>query len=168
MSERAAQQSGAGASAARWLKPALLVSVALNLLIIGVIAGFMIRHYKRSGGHSYRANTMLGFARALPAERRLALRPILDEIRRSLRPLRHQYKQTRRAVRQAVLAAPFESKVYETAVAKRLQALVELRKARNTLFVQLNEKLSAGERKDYVEWLRQRQYNRRHGRPYGR
>ncbi len=170
MSERAAQQSSAGTSSARWVKPALLVSVAINLLIVGVIAGFIIRHYKNSS-HSYgayRGKSVLGFARTLPAQRRQALRPLFDNAGRTLQPLRRQVTQARRAVRQAVLAQPFDIKAYETAVAKRLDALIGLRKTQNSLFAQLNANFTASERKAYVDWHRQRQMNRKHGRPYER
>jgi uncharacterized membrane protein len=64
------------ANRARWLRRALFVSVAVNLLVIGAVAGLVLTHGPRDD-HIVRADRGAGFGmyvRALSAEDRAALR----------------------------------------------------------------------------------------------
>lgn len=60
----------------RWLKPALFVSLALNLLIVGLVAGSLLSpNGPRHGGDQRALRGVLGepFVRALPPEERRAM-----------------------------------------------------------------------------------------------
>ena len=84
---------------ARRLKYALIASLALNLLIIGAVAGTMYgfsKHRPRfmsGGGEDF---GLMGLTRVLPEERRKEIRKQLAQDRNALRPLIDDVRAARR------------------------------------------------------------------------
>ena len=142
----------------RWLWPVLIVSVALNLLVIGAIGGFMARN--RGAAEEIGGVSLLAYMHSLPRQRRQEIEAATGAVRPALKPLRRKVREARRAAQMALLADPFNRQIYAAAVAQRLKALVSLREAVNAIAVKIGASLNAEERRGFVEWRRHRRFYR--------
>ncbi len=94
----------------RWLGPALLVSLVINLFLIAAITVGMVRNMDRGGrGHA----SPLGLphhivARELSGDERDKLKAAMRENRAELRPLFRDMRQARRALSVAIGADPYD------------------------------------------------------------
>ena len=142
----------------RWMWPVLVISVALNLLIIGAIAGFIVRHRGPEG--LFGGTSLISYVRSLPRDRRRQLRPLLREAHQTLKPLRRNLRQARKVVDDSLRRETFSRDEYVRAVDRQLQALAALRKAASRAHATIAEKLSGAERRDYLEWRDHRRFKR--------
>lgn len=138
----------------RWPKILLIASLVLNALLIGVV----IR-----GIWAVRANVALGgggiegalpaFVATLPAERR-------DELRRSgtpdrpgaLRPLRAEIRRARIEVSRAFVADPFDKPAFIAAQQRLSEAENRFRAALQQVLPEIGERMTAAERRAYLNW----------------
>lgn len=141
------------ARAPRWLKIALVVSLALNLLILGTIGGsiWAFRHgpavaTRGSGPH------LLGFTRTLGAERRFEIWKVTRNELRALRPLRKEVRRARAQARTALIAQPFDKDKFAQAQARVLEAEVNARREAQRLFVSIAAALTPMERVAFTKW----------------
>lgn len=111
--------------ASRQLRVALGVSLAVNLLVVGVIGGGIYRHAfgnDRSGNHHKRYGA--AYIRALPSEDRKAIREVLRQ-GRAERASAGGHKQKQLALLAALRADPFDiSQVSEILGSQRKDALM--------------------------------------------
>jgi uncharacterized membrane protein len=120
------KNSGDGAGTGRTLRWALILSLALNLIIIGMVAGTAYRfaggHGARGGAHAYAAPYLM----ALPQDERRAL------FRAMRRDLAHKpfSREERRAQYARVLAAlraqPFDQAALAELLQEQQRAAVEM------------------------------------------
>ena len=92
----------------RWKSIALVVSLVLNLIFIGFIAG----HFLRVMRHPPMGPFAFGMARmieTLPPERRNALRPLVRQSFMALRPRLNAMRDMQTAVERALAAEPFDA-----------------------------------------------------------
>ncbi|MEO1264313.1 MAG: periplasmic heavy metal sensor [Pseudomonadota bacterium] len=149
---------------ARWVKIVLTLSVALNLLIIGVAAGvaWKFRHgfdTPRLGGPP-----LARFIRRLPEEKRTPIREVMRERRDAMRPLRRQMQEARRTMIEALRADTFDRAAFEQAATNYIDTLTTLRRQALTYVPQVAEGLSVAERADLADALmRPRRRGRRGG-----
>lgn len=100
---------------ARRLKYALIASLALNLLVLGAVAGTVFMHGfgrhppPRSGSGPHQDFGLMGLTRTLPEERRKEMRKNLREDREKLRPLIDDLRAARREAANKLGAEPFDS-----------------------------------------------------------
>ena len=138
----------------RWLKVALIASLALNALVIGVVLRSMWQ---------FRASYMMSpagieaglpaFVDTLPRERRDALRVEgLVDRQRQLRPLRVDLRRARADAARAFLAEPFDRQAYVAAQAAVLEAEVKLRRTAQAVLPDLAQRMTAEERRSFVGW----------------
>ena len=92
----------------RWLLVALLASLALNLVIVGSVAGAMWRFRKPPPWASAVTPNLLGYASTLPAPRRKQLWDTTAEERRHIRPFRREVRTAREETVKALIAEPFD------------------------------------------------------------
>lgn len=142
--------------APRWMWILLVVSVALNLIVIGMGIGAIVKFRMHYGGPG------AGFARfvkTLPDTRQRELKPLIDE-REAIRPLREAAWRARHDARKAFAAEPFDEQKLRQAYLEASAARQALNDARGAWFVKMSMALSSDERSSYLKW------RRRHHRPF--
>ncbi|MCB1522086.1 MAG: periplasmic heavy metal sensor [Hyphomicrobiaceae bacterium] len=148
-------QSGAS----RWMKIGLLVSLMLNMLFVGAMAGRMWHGgYGKFGDR--RGSGMVEFYSALAEPRRKQIQDMLDEDRRELRPLRDNVRALRREARDIVTREPFDPAALREAIARAGEASERLRAQRTNDFVEAMSKMTAEERRLFIS----ARHSRRHGK----
>lgn len=135
----------------RWKGILLVASLALNLLIFGLVAAAGIKH-GWGPPPSVQQATLLRFARTLPPERK---KEIWTAIRPELRLVRPHWRELRKAraeVRAALTAEPFDAARYRQAHDRQLEVEVGLRKALHPVFDSLATHLTSEERRQFARW----------------
>jgi uncharacterized membrane protein len=144
--------------APRWLLAALFASLALNLVVVGLVAGAIWRF--RAPVWAPITPSLLGYASALPPERRKQLWEQTAEERAELRPLRREVRAARDETVQALVAEPFDRQVFLAAQARQYDAEQRARHAMQGLYLKIAEGLTPEERRAFPRW-------REHRRPAG-
>lgn len=139
----------------RWLWIALTLSLALNLLFIGLLAGgwwFRGGHVKR---HQVFTSAIEHLMQDLPPAKQKTARSVLEQYRSGIKPRREKVREARRAARAAVLAENYnESKLIEEMI--RLRNLRgEEYEATHKMFLGLLKELNLEERKKLLEYIRE-------------
>ncbi|MFQ5625389.1 MAG: periplasmic heavy metal sensor [Methyloligellaceae bacterium] len=160
----------------RWLWPLLIISLGLNLLFVGLVAGRIWTH--GYGGHPAARNRILTGAverlmKDLPEAKRQHARELLRRHRESVKPVRQQIRKARRAAKDAVLTEPYD----EAKVAKALALFREIRTGQHQsihgMMMALMMDLSLEERKQLLDHIRagfrhhRRRWRRHQGMPGG-
>lgn len=148
--------------APRWLLWLLFVSLALNLLIIGLVAGSAWRF--RHGGpphHSHWAPpNLIGYSMTLERSRHKALREVTSPMRHALKPLRREIHAARNEVTAAITAEPFNQTRFDAAQARLVELENRARQQTLALYAEIAKSLTPEERRAYQAW-------REHRRPRG-
>jgi uncharacterized membrane protein len=143
----------------KWLVPALVASLSLNLLVAGFMLGHAIggrRHGPGFGGPVIGgpAGPIGRFIGDLSADRRAALQGPFDAQRKAMADLAPAVRTARRDLAESLRATPFDRAKLETALQKLASAENALRSGTATLTGQLVEKLSDRERQGLERSLR--------------
>lgn len=147
------------AKGSRRLKYALIASLALNLLIVGAVAGTMYgfkKHPPRFGQGAREDFGLYGLTHKLPEDRRKELRKQLRQDRVTFRPLIDEIGAARREAAEKLAADPFDKAALEAAIANVADKERALRQAAVGVFVGHAEKLTPEERRTLSEWWRKR------------
>lgn len=147
-----------GSETAGWsrrsLRIALLGSLALNLLCIGLIGGALFK------GPPHRPHTefgLIGFSRTLPADRAAVLRDTLAPHRPQFRELRQTARAARLEATDALVADAYDKEKVRASLVKVDDAETKMRLMISNLFVDAGEKLTPAERRELAEWWKRRQ-----------
>ena len=132
-----------GRQAPRWMWIALILSLALNLLIVGMAATAMLHFRKGAGGN---------FIQSLSDDRRAVLKPLLAAQRKAVRPLRRKSREARRQAREVLSAEPFDREKLAAAYQAASDARIALDKARGEWLIKLAEAMTTEERREFLEW----------------
>jgi uncharacterized membrane protein len=117
----------AASATSRWLKVALVLSLALNLLVAGVILGAVLRHDRDGGRMDRRAEATRDFVRSPflgalePADRRAVGRDLMraeGSIRENRADLRARFERLLAAIR----TEPFDRAAVESILAEQRAA----------------------------------------------
>ncbi|MBV1693965.1 MAG: periplasmic heavy metal sensor [Hyphomicrobiales bacterium] len=136
----------------RWLIVALVVSLALNLLIIGAVAGAMLRF---AGGGRWAAppgNNAIGFIASLPPERRRELVSRLTQPPQQVMMLRREMRQAARARAEAIAAEPFDRQRLVTAQQRFAEAETRLRARIGEIMIEAAQNMTPEERRRFARW----------------
>jgi uncharacterized membrane protein len=152
----ATQPSRFSPRALRW---ALVASLALNVLIIGTVAGTLC--FSRFGpgpGHWGQKGTgfLFGFARTLPRERSDMIRQRLADSKPNMETLRKGIRDARLEVRAALTAEPFDQAKLKAALEGVVQAEVNEQRAKVAVFGDTVGQLTPEERRQLHDWLEKR------------
>lgn len=141
--------SDSSGSKRRWMPILLAVSLAVNLLVVGVILGTALRF--RGGDHA-RVPPGFGMAlyHALPKEDRKALRGELSALRSKGSNRRSQDFS---ALSQALQAVPFDPAAVQILLDQQAQASSDLQMALHQQWLAQVAAMSDGERQIYAERL---------------
>ncbi len=149
-----ATQPAAAPRRRRWLGVLLIVSLALNALLIGVVLrGLWIARTNivMTGGSIERA--LPAFIASLPAARREELqRAQLADKPAALRPLRSELRQARAEANRIFLTDPFDRAAFVAAQSRLLAAEAKLRSAIFNVLPEMGERLTIEERWAYLRW----------------
>lgn len=139
--------------APRWMWIALIGSLALNCLVLGIVlrAGWQIRNAAGFGGDPLAAN-FAGYVNALPAERREQIGGAFLAARSELRSLRQDIFRTRHEAAQILRTEPFDKAAFTAAQSRMLDAEIKLRQAVMRPLPDLAASMSAEERRALLQW----------------
>tara|TARA_R110002072_G_scaffold12098_3_gene53266 strand:+ start:110 stop:628 length:519 start_codon:yes stop_codon:yes gene_type:complete len=104
----------------KWLGPALLVSLGINLFLVAAITAGIIRNMDR-GSHGHASPLGLPHhivVRQLSGEERDKLKATMRENRAELRPLFRDVRQARQALSVAIAADPYDPEAARAAFAE--------------------------------------------------
>jgi uncharacterized membrane protein len=141
----------------RWQTALLVVSLALNLLIVGLVAGAAWRF--RSPGVAnlqFGPANVMSYLSELPPDRRTTLWNATVEPRRQLGPFRRAVRAARRDVAAAMRTEPFDQTRFFDAQAKLIDAERAQRLQSARLFAEVASQLMPEERKSFMRWRDQR------------
>ena len=133
----------------RW---ALIASLALNLLLVGLIAGgvWRARHHGFPGlGGDF---GLMGFVRELPYDHQPAIREHLQTERKNLRPLRGDVREAWSAANGLLTAEPFDKEKFKAAMAKSRELTAKFEEAVSGILAETAAKLTPDERKSLQAW----------------
>src|SRR6478752_223585 len=107
----------------RWLLVVLFGSLALNLLVVGSLAGAAWRHRGPPRPlASVVIPNLLGYASTLPGERRKQLEQLTRDERSHIRPFRREVRAAREETIKALIAQPFDRERFVAAQARQAEA----------------------------------------------
>jgi uncharacterized membrane protein len=151
------------ATQSAWLSPrtlrwALIASLALNVLIIGAVAGTLCLSRWGGGpdGPGFRKSPLLGFARTLPRERADVIRQKLADAQPGMETARKGVRDARTAVRGLLPADPLDQAAFDAALESLVQAETTVARNKKTLFGDVVGQLTPEERKQLHDWLEKR------------
>ena len=158
MTDAGNANAGAVRRAPRWMLVALFVSLALNLLIVGSVAGAVWRHRGPPVWASAVTPNLLGYASTLAPERRKQLWDRTREERSHIRPFRREVRAAREETVKALIAEPFEKQGFLAAQARQSEAESRARQAVQDLYVKIAEGLTPEERRAFPSWREHRRH----------
>lgn len=156
------EPSASQGTGSRRLKYALIASLALNLLVVGAVAGTMVMHgfgrhpLPRIGYGPHQDFGLMGLTRRLPEERRKEIRKKLREDRDKLRPLIEDLRAARRDAADKLAAEPFDSMALKSAFDVAGEKDRAVREAAIAAFLVHAEQLKPEERRMLADWWRKR------------
>lgn len=150
----AAPPVAAPAPRRRWLWIALVASLAVNAVLIGMIGRTLWQVRANVALAGVGPDTRLpAFVNSLPPERREALRSAgAPERPWALRPLRMEVRQARAETARLFLADPFDRAAFTAAQERMFHAETKLREAQLRYLPEIGERMTAAERRAYLRW----------------
>lgn len=145
--------------APRWLVALLGVSLAANLLIVGMVGGAIWRHR----GNPQQGFNMLGYVASLPSERRQMIFGKAGHHRAELQPIRQELRAARQAMMDVLVAEPFDRARFVATQEKHAELLVKFRKVEFAFMADLAVTLLPEERRAFARWREQRRGQGRWG-----
>lgn len=154
----------------RWLWPLLIVSLGLNLLFVGLVAGRMWMHGGGPGGrHRVFTGAVEALMKDLPDAKRQHAGELLKRHRSNVRQLRKQIREHRRVTKDAVLTDPYDEEKVTEAFARFREIRTGQHHSMHTMMIELLKGLTLKEREQLLNHIRagfRRRWGR-HRRPNG-
>lgn len=135
----------------RWVWPLLIISLALNLLFVGLMAGSLWRHGGPGGRHKVFTGAVEKLMKELPEEKRTIAANLLDQHREGLRPVRQQLREARKAAKEAVVTEPFDKQKAESALSRFREIKTSQHESMHTMIMGLLTELNLEERNKLLE-----------------
>ena len=146
--------------APRWLWLLLVVSLALNLLVVGSLAGFAWRHGGwGGGGHGFFFGGRL--LRELPEERRSEVKAILDRNRQAAEQSWKLAGEARQEAMRLFEAEPYDRAAFEAAITRMSEAELAVRSSVTAMMGEIGAKLTHDERQRALKSLKRGWLGRR-------
>ncbi|HXF53372.1 MAG TPA: periplasmic heavy metal sensor [Hyphomicrobiaceae bacterium] len=150
------------ARAPRWMWVALIASLAVNCLVLGIVF--------RSVWHIGQVQALSGdrgpagfssFLASLPPERSSELRRIYEADRPELRSLRGKLRDLRGEIIETLRADPLDAERLKVAQSRLLDTEIEMRRIIHRSLAQVAARMTAEERNAYLDWREARRRERR-------
>lgn len=139
----------------RWLKPVLIISLMLNLVVAGAIGRAVYFHVTgdRAGWHGCKARaTLAQFVATLPEARRRELEPVLAAEDESFKRLWAANRAARREVLDIVAEDPLDEAKFVSGMARFSTADAALVEGRVGKFRTIMARLTGEERRAFRAW----------------
>lgn len=152
----------------RWLKPLLIISLALNLLFMGLIAGAIWKHRyrgERVAKHKAFEATIEQIMTELPAAKRQTAESVLAKLRSEIIPRAAGKRKAITSVVGALKAEPYDEKALADALAGLRQLRSDVQLGMHTLSLELVRDMTLKERQRLLEIFRSKRHpggRRRH------
>jgi|GEM_PF-1326568 uncharacterized membrane protein len=156
MSELARSASRPGWRLPRWSMLVLIASLALNFVVLGLVAGSIWRARAHQPPIRGVTPNLLGYAASLPQERRDVVWNATAEQRQQIRPFRRDIRAAREEVMHAIAADPFDGEKFAAAQGRLADAYSRARAAVQALDLQIALALTPEERRGFPPWREQR------------
>lgn len=134
----------------RWVWALLILSLALNLVVVGVVVGS--RWAVRSGGY-WDAPLFMErthrFMRGLPDDRRALIRGVFSQYQPRLRPFWHDARQARVAIGR-LIEQSYTPDAFETALTDLFEKEARARQASRPMIAAMLNILLPGERRHFL------------------
>ncbi len=146
----------------RFIRSALIASLALNLLIIGGAAGARWAHHHWNLGEHGRG--LMGYAWSIKGERGDEIRQMIRAGRTTLKPLRKSVREKRKVQRALLQGEAFDRAAIRAAMSDTADARRKLKDTRANIFLDALEKMSPEDRAGFHKWRNRhhRRWRRRH------
>jgi uncharacterized membrane protein len=138
----------------RYLYPAFIASLAINLLFIGGISA--AAWHQRNEDLKRSEHGMLAFVKELPADRQGTVRDEIVAARESLKGLRASVRKYWIDANNLLTAEPFDKEKFKTAMTQLRDVENQYKMALNNALADTAEKLSPEERKVLHAWRQTR------------
>jgi len=139
----------------RWLWPLLIVSLGLNLLFVGLVAGRMWTH---GGGPESRHRVFTGAVESLmkdlPDAKRQHAGELLKRHRSTVRQLRKQIKEHSRVAKDAVLTEPYDEVKVGEVFARFREIRTGQHQSMHNMLGELLKGLTLKEREQLLNYIR--------------
>lgn len=138
----------------RWIKLALIASLALNVLFFGAMAGAWWRGGGHGGfsGRGAGGTNIIGFIASLPSERRNELMQKSFALREQARALRVATRAAAQERANALLADPFDKQRFIDAQTRQVEADGKLRLLFRDIIAEAASSMSTRERRAFLSW----------------
>jgi uncharacterized membrane protein len=142
--------------APRWLWVVLILSLALNLLVIGIVAGSWWRH---GGPRDHRDRIFTGaierLMKDLPEAKRQHARDLLERHRQAVSPIRGELREARKNAKEAVLTEPYDEAKVKAALARFREIRLSQHQSMHDMMLGLLKDLTLKERKQLLDHIRE-------------
>jgi uncharacterized membrane protein len=157
MSEATLSSGPPPAPRSRWMRIALIASLALNLMILGALAGAAWRFRSPSVANlQFGPANIMSYLSDLPSERRAVIWSDTAELRRQLGPSRRATRVARRELNGVMRSDPFDQAGFLEAQTKLIEAERLQRIQAAKLFASVAGKLTPDERRNFMQWREKR------------
>lgn len=152
----------------RWIFPALIASLALNLLVAGSMGAAFWQHSHGKPG-SWRGDEvgLMRFVGKLPKDRQQMLRDDIKLARETLKPMREAARVAWEDANTALAAEPFNKDGAAAAFQRMTDAEATWKTAIGAILIDTAAKLTPDERKMLTEWRNKRRPGKRDRGPPG-
>ncbi|HET6390816.1 periplasmic heavy metal sensor [Hyphomicrobium sp.] len=134
----------------RYLYPAFIASLALNLVFVGLFAAAAWHHHQKSSATIEPG--LLGFVKHLPSDRQVAVRNEITGAREAVKDLRAEVKQNWLAANALLTQEPFDKAKFAEALAKLRETENVYKTALNNAMAETAANLTPEERKILQSW----------------
>lgn len=142
-----------GPAPGRNLRPVLIASLALNVLIIGGVAAALLMPYGHGWKGRHRAAGLAGFAETLPPDRAEMVRQKVQAEKANFEAIRKEQREAREAARVILVEEPFDAAKFKAALDRVADALDKETRTRMGLVADTAPQLTPEERKQLHAWF---------------
>jgi uncharacterized membrane protein len=147
-----------GSGSQKWLKIALVGSVCVNLLVVGVVAGAFLRN-PDSAGTPPAPPSLRQLTQSLPDTQRDVLRQKLRSSLADARPSPRERALAGRALQQALVSDPFDREEMDRVLSEQRTRITAVLDLSQTALLDTLEDMTLAEREAYAQALRDRRAN---------
>lgn len=141
-----------------WLVAGLVVSLAVNLLLVGFVAGHRLARAGVAPAMMDPSLALFRVVRRLPEPRREAFQPVMREHFRAMGGKLDRMRRAQKDVNDALTAEPFDAEALQAALEHFRAALLELQRNNGNLLVKVANTMSADERRQLEQAMVRRHH----------
>ena len=150
------------AGSGRNLRPALMASLALNVLIVGGVAAALLLPHLHGGKRHPEPTGLAGFAETLPADRGEFVRQKVQAEKATFEAIHKEQREAREAARTALVEEPFDVAKFKAALDRIAQADDKETRTRMALVADTAAQLTPDERKQLHAYFEKHRGRKRH------